>query len=240
MDNNHSFFPFNGQFPNLNMNEVNLLMKQFSQMMEGDFMESLQRLAQMQSMIPMTPGMPIMPLQPNTGSESQAGGAASPLPPNFNMGQLNTMMERLGNFLNNDLMRNMQNLQAHAPNFTNTRPAQTSNQTRQSNSIPIQLWENDQQIYVLASLPGLKNSDDVKITFLDEKRIRIRAKSPVYRPEKNSKMVQSEFPKATIEREVELPQPVSTKSYSSTFKDGLYSLTLQKQADDFDISIFEE
>ncbi len=245
MDNNNTFFPFNGQFPNLNMNEINSLMKQFSQLMEGDFMESIQHLAQMQNMIPNVTGFPIMPMPPNRGEEgaqgsSQANTTSPPLTPNFNMGQLNAMMQRLSSFLNNDLMRNMYNLQANAPTFSNTRPPQTSNQMKQNHSIPIQLWENNQQIYVLASLSGLKSSEDVKVTFLDDNRIRIRAKAPIYRPEKNSRVVKSEFPRNVIEREIELPHPVSPKSYSANFKDGLYTLTLHKLEDDYEISIFDE
>lgn len=253
MDNSNTMFPFNGQFPNMNMNEINRLMKQFSQLMEGDLMESLQRLSQLQTMIPQAPGVPIMPLQPNTGNNTSAGSSESsesqsgstgatgpmspPFTPNFNMGQLNAMMQRLQHFLNNDLMRNMYNLQAQVPTYANANPVPAQNK---GESIPIQIWENDRNIYVLASLPGVKNSDDVKVTFLDDKKIRLRTKAPSYRPERNSRIVQSDFPKQALERLIELPQAVSPKTYSASFKEGLYTLTLNKLEDDYEISIFEE
>jgi HSP20 family molecular chaperone IbpA len=180
-----------------------------------------------------------MPLQPNRGESPQGGSASSPLSPNFNFGQLNTMMDRLNMFLNNDLMRQMYNMQANTPNFSNTQHANPEQKVQQNRNVPIQIWENNQQIYVLASLPGLKNSEDVKVTFLDDKRIRLRAKANTNRPERNSRMVQSEFPKSVIERDIELPQPVSTTSYSANYQDGLYTLTLHKLDEEYEIPFDE-
>lgn len=239
MENNNSGIPFNGQFPNLNMNEINGLMKQFSQLMEGDFWGTIHNLSKMQNMIPNNPGIPIMPMEPNRGEGPLGGQASAPMMPNFNFGQLNSMMERLNVFLNNDLMKHMYNLQSNVPNFSNTQHADPDQRAQQNRGVPIQIWENNQQIYVLASIPGLKNSDDVKVIFLSDTHVRLRAKPSTNRPERSSRMVQSDFPKTFFERDIELPQAVSTAKYSTNYKDGLYTLTLHKLEEEYEIP-FEE
>lgn len=262
MDNGQNFFPFNGQLPNMNMKDINGLMQQLSQLMEGGLMQSLQRLGQMQNTIPHVPGFPIMPLQPHARSGGQAGkqagapsggqsgtasggpsgaqGAVPPMGSPYSMLQLQEMMERLNHFLSNDLMRYMYNLQAHNPNFTTMPSRDTPKPAEVTKQMPIQLWETEQHMYVLASIPGQKSSDDVKVTFVSDRLLRLRAKGPTSRPERNSRIVATEFPRGIIERDVELPHAVKTKTYSAQYSDGLYTLTLHKLDEDVEISIFDE
>lgn len=221
MDNSHTSMPFNGQIPNLNMSEINGLMQQFTHLLEGDFMRSMQQLSQLQNQIPNMNGMPIMPV-----------------PPNVNMGQINGMIARLQSLLNHDFMRSMYNLQAN--NYSNARYSATSTEQNTSKTVfPIQLWETEQHLYVLASIPGLKSSNEIKVQFPTDDKVLIRTKMPTHRPAQKSHLLHSEFLSGALEREVSLSQPVSTKSYSASYVNGLYTLTLHKQERDIDIPIFD-
>jgi HSP20 family molecular chaperone IbpA len=230
---NQSFFPFNGQMPNVNFGELNKLMKEFSEFMGGDFWNTINKLNAMPNYIPN-----ISNWQAQSQNRESNAAHASPFPDQFQ--HLNAMMQRLNGFLNNDLLRHMYNL--NNPNPAPQPPPNAAHMSQQirRGTIPVQLWETDKQIYLIASLPGIKNSQDIKVTLKDELTVKIRAKMPSFQPEQSSRIIESEFPKSNMEREIKLPSPVSTKSYSSQYEDGVLTLILTKLDDELDIAIFEE
>lgn len=189
-----------------NFRELNLIMKKFAQLMDGEFVESLQRLSQLQNLFPQWGAAG--PVQ-SMGNDAISASNIPQVP----MQQIRQILESL-----NVTEKNTQKPQ---PSF------------------PIQVWENDQHFFVIAGIPGLRNGSEVKVHFDDPTHVRLQAKAFVHRPERNCHMVFSDFITSN-ERIIELSQPVSSKTYSTQYTNGIYMLILNKLEENIEISFDDE
>lgn len=194
-----------------NLRELNLIMKKFAQLMDGEFVESLQRLSQLQQLFPQW-GV-TGPMQSMGSGETIPASSLSSIIPNIPMQQIQQLLDRLNT--------TEKNVKKASPSF------------------PIQMWENDHHIYVLAGIPGLRNGNEVKVHFIDPTHLLLQAKAMIHRPERNCHMIYSDFI-TNNERVIELSQPVSSKTYSTQYTNGLYMLILNKLEENIEISLDNE
>jgi HSP20 family molecular chaperone IbpA len=130
------------------------------------------------------------------------------------------MMKQLNQSLNEGFWENLRNI---------TAPAAHLNSTNQP-PFPIEIWETDDQYYLLAGIPGLKSVRDIRVSFIDSKTVLIRAKPPMLVPAQHAVNLHSDFQKtAPFERKINLPGPVRKKSYTSSYNQGVFTMQFSKR-----------
>ncbi len=95
-------------------------------------------------------------------------------------------------------------------------------------SIPVEIWENRNHLYVVALIAGIKEKHHIKIRFKDDSALVLKVKYPLLKPVEDSFMVQTEV-SGFEEREISLPQPVESNGYELDLSEGILTLTLKKQ-----------
>jgi HSP20 family molecular chaperone IbpA len=141
------------------------------------------------------------------------------------MKQIKGMMNKYNQLIDDDFWETINNLQS----ISHKKGSSTSNH------IPIEIWETDEMYYLLLYLPGLKNKEDIRLLFEDDETLFIRAKIPSLQPIRRSTKLHSDFPNEVLERKVDFPEMVSTRSYSISYNDGIVSISLNKEKEDIDI-----
>jgi HSP20 family molecular chaperone IbpA len=138
--------------------------------------------------------------------------------------QIKGMMDKYNQYMDGHFWQTINNLQS------------VSKLKEESmNHIPIEIWETDEQYYLLAYLPGLKKKEDIRLLFEDNETLLLRAKISSLQPAVRSTKLHSEFPNQVLKRKVTFPESVSTKSYSISYNEGIVSVTLQKKEENLDI-----
>ena len=91
--------------------------------------------------------------------------------------------------------------------------------------------DREKEIFVKAELPGIDKKDlDVSIT---NNQLVIKAKSCHEEKEEKGDFLKQEISKSEIYRSVLLPGDVDAEKVKTTFKNGVLTLTLPKQADSY-------
>lgn len=130
------------------------------------------------------------------------------------MVQFKKMVNQFNDVFNDDFWENI----ARVNQFVKGRPG---------GSIPVEIWEDKQNFYIIVLLAGVKNKQNVKIRFKDERSLILKVKYPLLKPNEDCFMVSTEI-SGFEEREVDLPQPVVNNSYELDLNEGVLTLTLNK------------
>lgn len=133
-----------------------------------------------------------------------------------NMVQFKKMLNQFNQVFNDDFWENI----ARVNQLIKSKPG---------GSIPVEIWENKNHIYVVALMAGIKDRRYFKVRFKDEKTLILKIKYPLLKPAEDSFMVQTEV-SGFEEREVGLPQPVESGDYELDLSEGILTLTLNKQS----------
>lgn len=96
-------------------------------------------------------------------------------------------------------------------------------------SIPVEIWEDRDWLYIVALVAGIKDTQSIKIRFKDDSTLILKVKYPLLKPVEDSFMVETEIP-GFEEREINLPQPVKSSDYELDLNEGILTLSLAKQS----------
>lgn len=129
--------------------------------------------------------------------------------------QVQEAMEQYNSVFNDEFWSNVDNVG-------------NQNRARKMTSFPIEMWESDKELFVLAHIPRVKETRQVKISFLSKKRIKIKAKLLSDQPETSKRQLVSELSDPSIERDVTLPYAVKSDSYSTFVDEGVTTLIFEK------------
>lgn len=94
-------------------------------------------------------------------------------------------------------------------------------------SMPVEIWENKDQFYIVALVAGIKDKRDIKIRFINDSALILKVKYPLLKPVEDCFMVQTEVSRFE-EKEVALAQPVMNDDYELDLNEGVLTLTLKK------------
>lgn len=94
------------------------------------------------------------------------------------------------------------------------------------NSIPVDIEEEDEKFVLKADLPGVQKEDiDLKA---DKNEISITAESQAEVEEENEKYYRRERQQRAFQRTIKWPTPVKTNSIQAKYKDGVLTITAEK------------
>ncbi|MFC4321535.1 Hsp20/alpha crystallin family protein [Litchfieldia salsa] len=110
-----------------------------------------------------------------------------------------------------------------------------SNKKKQSQRIPVEIWESDENIYLLIVAPGLTSINHTKIEFNTDQLLTLKMKLKSLRPNRAMSLLSSELPQNTYVREISLKRSVKTTDYTSSYEDGVLTYTFKKVSDELDI-----
>lgn len=96
-------------------------------------------------------------------------------------------------------------------------------------SIPVEIWENRDYLYIVALVAGIKDKQSIKIRFRDDSTLILKVKYPLLKPVEDSFMVETEV-SGFEEREINLPQAVKSSDYELDLNEGILTLSLAKQS----------
>jgi HSP20 family molecular chaperone IbpA len=139
---------------------------------------------------------------------------------------INGMVERHNQLMNEEFWESISNLQSLS---------HRQGSRGGGGNFPIELWETKDSYFLLAALPGLKKKENIKLHFENNDTLFLRVQTPSFKPTSKSTKVHSDFPDQKLERKINLPRPVSTKSYSVKYNEGIFSLTLTKINEEVEI-----
>jgi HSP20 family molecular chaperone IbpA len=142
----------------------------------------------------------------------------------------------------NQLLTEMDNLLNHNLNtYLNQQSYATQMPASSTSNIPLQLWESDESIYLLASLPGIKSIKEIQVKIEDPQTVVIKGRIGSLKPEPTCRILHSEIAMLQeLERKIQLPSPVATKSFTTNFADGILTIKFNKEKDEIDDSYFDE
>jgi HSP20 family molecular chaperone IbpA len=95
-------------------------------------------------------------------------------------------------------------------------------------TFPIDMWESDDELFVLAYIPGIKETNQVKTSFMTERKIRIKGQVAFSQPPSTTRQLASELPNNILQRDLTLPYPVESDNYSVHLEEGVTTLILKK------------
>jgi len=93
---------------------------------------------------------------------------------------------------------------------------------------PMNIWEDAENLYAEAELPGLK-MEDIEVLVTDDE-LTIRGSRSVDLPE-GARALRRERAVGTFERTCTLPAPINTEQVSAQLTNGVLSITLPKAAE---------
>ncbi|MFZ3579866.1 Hsp20/alpha crystallin family protein [Virgibacillus sp. DJP39] len=93
---------------------------------------------------------------------------------------------------------------------------------------PIEIWESDKELFVLAYIPGIKETRQVKAAFLSEEKMKIKAKLESEQPLTAIRKLDTELSKVLVERDIILPYPVKSDNYTVHVDQGVTTLIFEK------------
>jgi HSP20 family protein len=93
-------------------------------------------------------------------------------------------------------------------------------------AVPVNLFENDRELMVVAPMPGVA-PEDISIDVLDDGRLTVRARMHGDGQERISYLLR-EWSYGPYERTIELPCAVDAKRANVTYGNGVLSITFPK------------
>jgi len=95
-------------------------------------------------------------------------------------------------------------------------------------AIPINLFENERELMVVAPMPGVA-PEDISVDVLDDGRLILRARQ--HGPgQERIEYLRREWSYGPFERTIELPRPVDASRANLTFGNGVLTITFPKTA----------
>ena len=82
--------------------------------------------------------------------------------------------------------------------------------------IPVEVWENKENIYLIIVCPGLSTINHAKIFFHTDQVLTLKIKTHSLKPDGATTLLLSELPQQSYEREISLKKSVVTSDYSSS------------------------
>jgi len=92
-------------------------------------------------------------------------------------------------------------------------------------SAPLNLWEDDQNVYAETELPGVK-MDDLEILVTGDE-LRIKGKREIDLP-KDARVLRCERGSGSFERMTNLPSEIDVDKVEASMRDGVLTVTLPK------------
>ncbi|MBM7603017.1 HSP20 family molecular chaperone IbpA [Metabacillus crassostreae] len=109
--------------------------------------------------------------------------------------------------------------------------------TKNEPVLPIEIWENDENIYLLVVSPGLPDLQHAQIFFENDYECKLKIKTNSLMPKNDVTLLSTELPQQFYEREISIGKAVDTSDYSSSYEDGLLTYKFQKAKNTIDIPI---
>lgn len=149
--------------------------------------------------------------------------------PNFDhFNNIKEMMKQYRQVLNDDFWREMSNSQSNMVN-----------QKKSLKHIPIEIWETEKIYHVLAFIPSIKNQKQVEITLTGDHVLVLSVKNPSRKNYTHGTLVYSELENQYMHRNIKLPLPVITDSYTMSYENGILKIILKKNTINLDDVFFE-
>ncbi|MBB6454012.1 HSP20 family molecular chaperone IbpA [Salirhabdus euzebyi] len=101
--------------------------------------------------------------------------------------------------------------------------------------IPIEIWEDEENLYLIIVAPGLQNKSHAKIYFHNDQALTLKIKTHSLKPVQSTQLITSDLPQNYYEREIFLKKSVLTSSYSSSYEKGVLTYTFNKVNDELEI-----
>ena len=95
-------------------------------------------------------------------------------------------------------------------------------------AIPINLFENDRELMLVAPMPGVA-PEDISVDVHDDGRLTLRARQQGPRQERIDYLLR-EWSYGPFERTIDLPRPVDASRANLTFGNGVLTITFPKNA----------
>ncbi|UFU00550.1 hypothetical protein KO561_06300 [Radiobacillus kanasensis] len=96
------------------------------------------------------------------------------------------------------------------------------------NQLPIEIWDNETNLFLLVFVPGLTDANDVKLTFLSESRILLKANVKRPQPPTSTKLVESDFNDEVLQRELDFPYPIHKDNYHVYVEESMATFIFKK------------
>lgn len=112
-----------------------------------------------------------------------------------------------------------------------------TNKRKNESILPVEIWEDEKNIYLLVVTPGLQDLQHAQISFQNDQECILKIKSNSLMPKNDVTLVSTELPQQYYEREIFIGKSVNTLDYSSSYEDGLLTYKLQKAKNTIDIPI---
>lgn len=128
--------------------------------------------------------------------------------------QVKEMMEQYNSVLNEEFWDNVHGMG-------------NQKKKRKMRSFPIEMWESDDELFVLAHIPGVKETRQVKTSFLSEKKVKVKAKLLSDQPPTAKRQLATEL-SDLFERDVTLPYTVESDNYSIHVDEGITTIIFGK------------
>jgi HSP20 family molecular chaperone IbpA len=149
--------------------------------------------------------------------------------PNFDhFNNIKEMMKQYKQVLNDDFWKEMSNPHSNM-----------AKQKKGLKHIPIEIWETDKIYQVLAFIPGIKNQKQVEINFTGDNVLVLSVKKPSRNSYTYGTLVYSELENQNMHRNIKLPIPVITDSYTMSYENGILKVILKKNTINLDDVFFE-
>lgn len=129
--------------------------------------------------------------------------------------QVKEMMDQYNSVLNEDFWTNMNGMG-------------NPKKRKKMSGFPVEMWESDDQLFVLAYIPGVRETRQVKTSFISEKKINIKSKLLSEQPPTAKRQLATEMSDSFTERDVILPYEVESDNYSINVEKGITTLIFSK------------
>ena len=101
--------------------------------------------------------------------------------------------------------------------------------------LPIEIWEDAENIYLSVVCPGLQEINHAKIFFHNDQVLTLKIKRHSIQPKDTVTLILSDLPQLSYEREIFLQKSVVTSDYCSSYEDSVLTYTFKKAKDELKI-----
>lgn len=110
-----------------------------------------------------------------------------------------------------------------------------TSRSKKGQIIPVEIWENEENLFLLIIVPGLPNMNHAKIHFNNNQTLTLKVKARSLKPHNGVTLLTNELPQHSYEREIFLHRSVNTSDYTSSYENGVLTYTFTKMNDELEI-----